>query len=267
MGPNKKPSIVDMVDTIAALDVNEIYYRNVLDITIKRYRWSRKYMLPLHVRAAMASAMYDTNNAIYHVKKAHYYFIRSLMKYYSKRDIMMFYCMYAWVCIQNSRMPECILALKRMERALLSIGGDMSSVPRISVYMRRLMGIICNITPGVPVDTANEMVTAVADSTPAYMEIIDVLHYSALITKPSIFNRTRYELAKIITDLYKERQDPLIGSYERGSPKKMTDCINEFLAIFTDEPLRFIIDEVSILDIERKYNVVFNRATLKVSQH
>jgi hypothetical protein len=70
-------------------------------------------------------------------------------------------------------------------------------------------------------------------------------------------------LYRSLVDCYLQMSHPLCGIYERGDNDMFTKCVNEFLLVYTKEHRRFQVSEEEVAQLERQYEIRFNRANMK----
>jgi len=227
-----------------------------------------KHKMQLHVRVAICAITvhFDHECALYHIKRARALVNRQLPPF----ELMLFYCVYGWAHI-NTKINEGsvskgIMSFNYVERVAPT---DAVSV-KILARARKCLAIICRITDDSLVDAIDKVVTLddIADHA-------DLLHTYDCINlgfkmsnnekqrRRSWFNTCRYKLFVDMVDLYSCITSPLAGPYERGNPATITKCVNEFLSIYTDESTKYQATEKDIIELEEKYDIHFDRKTLK----
>lgn len=265
---------VDVIDSVFQLCQSDSLYGKALKHALdgKYASLSSTERMALHARAAMIAVKYDKNNAIWHVKRARHYFLSTKVSENKPMDVVMFYGVYAWACIYFNVPSQCLVALRSMDRIVVTCIPQFNTV---SIRLKRLLSVVCNLTSGSPVSISEELVESLKYyPRVSYHQLLGVIHNAFESTRRPVsrrFVKFKYlgrrvlvsDLYGVIVTEYKSLPAPLCGAYERGNPGKYTECVNEFLVVFTTEPRRHVVTEADLNELEMKYGVTFNRNNLK----
>lgn len=232
---------------------------------------SRHHRAQLHTRAAISAItiQFDHECALYHIKRARAY----IGKHVHPFDLLLFYCVLGWAHVNriNGEGSDAkgILAFKHAERVAQNDPHSTKIVGRT----RKCLSIICRVSDGSIIEEADKIVSLqdIADRVPLHHVYSCINAGFRLLASDqrqgvkwyTTFRPNKNRLFTEMVELYSLVPAPFAGPYERGEPNTITNCVNEFLSIYTNESNKHQATERDVIALEEKYHISFDRNTLK----
>lgn len=249
---------------------SDIDYVNYVGLAIRGSfgKIQKRFLMPIYVRSAIISCDTDPEFSERQALKAKSLIVKSKKKIYSRYDIMLFYCVMARLYAFRGDTPHCIIALNQLGNCLLDCDTTHPTVRDIERRSKVFMEVICKVRQGSCIDEATKLVspsdiTKLVSREKMY-KVLHVAFHNKKGTGGSKYRKNRDLLYDRLIEKYLELKDPLCGGYERGNPEHRTECVNEFLTIYTKNPRRAYVTEEQMCEIENEYpEITFRRNNLK----
>jgi hypothetical protein len=270
-------NLIAYIDLLLALGEDKVLYGKVLRKALRNvyYRLSIKERMPLYIRLSILNINTDPTAAMYWAERARKDVVYHRHGCYSSVDTILFYCVYTWACIQKGMAAYAIMGIRHVDRCILDNGGMWGHCTTLLGKTKSLMAAITGTGTGTVatiIELSDELVLLSDITSSLSLSAMYEMVATSFKSKPyngkmyllHLKDVARHKLYKYIVSAYMELDAPLCGAYERGNPGKLTTCVNEFFAIYSDEPRRYVVKERDIVDIENDYpGVTFCRSTLK----
>lgn len=218
-----------------------------------------RYRMSIHLRVAICAITvhHDKSCAMYHIQKAR--LIVSKHKH-TQFEIVLFYSLLAWANIAGGDSAKGIICLNHVQR--VATDTDISTVGILNRVCKCLM-LICKLTSGLIIDSIDNLVSLNDVGERVMLNTIYECINAGFYVECNRYKATQYPLFLEFAKSYILLENPLCCTYDISKPGNVTDCINEFICVYTNEACKYSFTEEDIVALENKYKKVFNRKTLK----